>query len=353
MRAEQGDLLVLNNSMPLAFLEVTHLHKHYEDRPALRGVSLTVSAGEVLAVLGPSGSGKTTLLRLLAGLEDRDEGQIRLRGQSVRGPAERLVAGEPGVRLVAQHFDLFPNLTVAENVAYPLRGQDREAEAARTAELLALTDLTDLAHQRPRFLSGGERQRVALSRALADRPALLLLDEPFSHQDAPRRRALGVALRDIWRAEGTTVVLVTHDAADALALADRVWVLAEGSVVQVADPRTLYAQPATPLVVQLTGEANLLPVRAWRQYWPNVAPGVADERLGLVRPEALRFEPEAAGQPRAVVERVAFGGSTTALWLRLSDGVVLQVLVLGTGHGVGTAGCLTLPPDALWVFPEV
>ncbi len=338
--------------MSVAFLEVVHLHKHYEGQPALRNVSLAVAEGQTVAVLGPSGSGKTTLLRLLAGLEDRDQGQIRLRGQSVRGRTERLVAGEPDVRLVAQHFDLFPNLTVAENVAYPLRGQGRDVEAQRTAELLALTDLTDVAHQRPRFLSGGQRQRAALGRALADRPALLLLDEPFSHQDAPRRRALGAALRGIWQAEGTTVVLVTHEAADALALADRVWVLAEGAVVQVADPRTLYAQPATPLVAQLTGEANVLPLRVWRQHWPDLAPGVAGQRLGMVRPEALRFKPEADSDPRAVVERVAFGGSTTALWLRLGAEIVVQALVLGAASWpVGAVGRLTMPPDALWLFP--
>jgi sulfate/thiosulfate transport system ATP-binding protein len=231
-------------------VEMRDLRKLFGTTPALDGLSLSVGAGEFLALLGPSGSGKTTLLRVLAGLEFVNSGAIEVGGR----PIHDVPARERRIGLVFQHYALFRHMTVARNVAFGLEVRPRKtrppatAIRARVDELLDLMEIGELADRYPEQISGGQRQRVALARALAIDPALLLLDEPFGALDAKVRRNLRVWLRGLHDRMGLTSIFVTHDQAEALEMADRVAVLRSGRIEQVDTPERLYAEPVNDFV---------------------------------------------------------------------------------------------------------
>jgi ABC-type sugar transport system ATPase subunit len=232
-------------------VDVRDLGLRYGDRWALRGVTLSVEPGQVLAVVGPSGSGKTSLLRLLCGLAEPSEGTVSLRGEPQRGvPPER----RP-VAMVFQGYALFPHLTVFDNVAFGLRVRRVRAgeRRARVEAACASLGLADLLGRLPAELSGGERQRVALARALVRDPALFLLDEPLSALDPLLRADARRALAEVLRADGRCAVVVTHDQSEAMTLGDSVAVLRDGRLEQVAPPRELYDAPATPFVASFVG----------------------------------------------------------------------------------------------------
>jgi sulfate/thiosulfate transport system ATP-binding protein len=223
---------------------------------ALDRVTLSVATGEFVALLGPSGSGKTTLLRVLAGLEFVDSGNVMIGGRSMHGVPAR----ERGVGFVFQHYALFRHMTVARNVAFGLEVRPRHHRPppreirARVQSLLEMMGIAELADRYPEQLSGGQRQRVALARALAIEPAVLLLDEPFGALDAKVRKSLRVWLRDLHDRMGLTSIFVTHDQAEAMAMADRVAVLRSGRVEQVDIPSKLYAEPASTFVQEFLGD---------------------------------------------------------------------------------------------------
>jgi thiamine transport system ATP-binding protein len=228
----------------------------YDDVTALDDVSITVADGEFFTLVGPSGCGKTTTLRAIAGLEDPDRGIVSIGGRDVTGsPPEDRDTG-----IVFQNYALFPHMTVRENVAYGLqfRESDGGADDERVTELLELVEVADLADRDPDQLSGGQQQRVALARALAPEPEVLLLDEPLSALDAQLRQRLRVQIRSIQRDVGITTVYVTHDQAEALAISDRVAVMHEGHVEQVATPETVYREPTTRFVAEFVGDNNVL-----------------------------------------------------------------------------------------------
>jgi putative spermidine/putrescine transport system ATP-binding protein len=239
-----------------AALEVQGLVKSFGGTQVLKGIELAVRAGELLVVLGPSGSGKTTLLQLIAGYELPDAGAVRLGGSDVTfaDPSRR------DIGMVFQSYALFPHLTVAQNVAFPLRMRrlaQREI-AERVAWALGLVDLAGFGSRYPRQLSGGQQQRVALARAVVFGPRLLLLDEPFGALDRKLRDAMQVELRRLQRALAVTTVFITHDQDEALILGDRIAVLREGTLQQVAPPGELYRTPANRFVADFIGESNLL-----------------------------------------------------------------------------------------------
>ena len=227
---------------------------------ALRGIDLSVAAGERFAIVGPSGSGKTTLLRLLAGLEVPTEGEILIAGRTMRGVSPRA----RGVGLVFQEPALYPHLDVARNLEFGMaaQGVDRSARSARVLDLAERLGLAGLLDRRPRSLSGGERRRVALGRALAGSPRVLLLDEPFSGLDLPLRSALRDDLLESQRREGFALILVTHDQVEAMATGTRVAVLREGRVAQVGAPEGLHERPADRFVAGFLGDPPmaLLPI---------------------------------------------------------------------------------------------
>lgn len=233
-------------------------HRGASPTVAVDDASLTVATGAFVSVLGPSGSGKTTLLRCIAGFERPDDGVITLHGRELVAPGVFMRAFDRGVGVVPQEGALFPHLTVAQNVAFGLVGERRSARRARVGELLAIVGLAGLGERRPDQLSGGQQQRVALARALAPEPDLVLLDEPFSALDAKLRVELREEVRQMLRQLGSTALLVTHDQAEAMSLADHLVVMRAGRVVAAGDPREVYEQPTDTELGQFLGEALIV-----------------------------------------------------------------------------------------------
>lgn len=229
-----------------------------QQTPAVAALDLTVRKGEIVVIVGESGSGKTTLLKLLAGLEDTDEGEIRLNGRLVLGSAYNLIAGHKEIKLLQQDFNLLPRHKIAENIAYYLRWHSPDDQKRRVEELLAWCKLTEVAQKYPAELSGGQQQRAALAVALADEPTLLLLDEPFSQLDTQIKRQLRKDTQQILKQAGIGAVVVTHDIEDAFFLADRIGVMQAGKLLQIASPKEIYHAPLTPYVALLFKNANIL-----------------------------------------------------------------------------------------------
>jgi iron(III) transport system ATP-binding protein len=270
----------------MADLGIKALTKAFGPNRVLRGVTLDVPSGRLVAILGGSGSGKTTLLRLLCGFEHADSGTIRIAGQIVSGPGQHVPPEQRHIGYVAQEGALFPHLCVADNIVFGLPRRLRRARH-RVAELLELVGLSpDFAQRPPHQLSGGEQQRVALARALAPEPTLVLLDEPFSALDAALRIETRQAVAAALLAAGATALLVTHDQSEALSMGNEVGVLRQGALVQVASPETLYRRPVDADLARFVGEAVLLP-------------GVAGH--GSVTCSLGRL-PLAAGMPEGIVE---------------------------------------------------
>jgi iron(III) transport system ATP-binding protein len=292
----------------------------YGARRVLSAVDLSVAPGESVAVLGPSGSGKSSLLRLIAGLESPAEGRILLGGQIVSGSGADTPPERRGVGLVFQDDGLFPHLSVVDNVAFGLRGLARGARATRASEALARFGLADRAKDWPHRLSGGEQQRVAVARALAPRPALMLMDEPFSRLDTDLRRHVREDVMAVLREAGVAVVLVTHDAEEAMSCADRLVLMADGRVLQSGRPQDCYRRPTSAQAGRLLGPLNVVEAtvsngQATSVLGQHPAIGIADGPADLlIRPEDLVIDP--AG---AEVERLSAGfqGSFVKLRLRL------------------------------------
>jgi putative spermidine/putrescine transport system ATP-binding protein len=239
-------------------LELHGIEKRFGTVVAVDEVELSVEAGELMTLLGPSGAGKTTILKLVAGFEQPDAGTIRIHGRDIG----RLSPAKRGVGVVFQHYALFPHLTVAENIAYGLKRHRIKGESRRkrVEEMLELVRLGNHGARYPRELSGGQQQRVALARALAFAPALLLMDEPLGALDRPLRIDLEDEIRRIHREVGATILYVTHDRDEALALSDRIAVIRDGKIVQLGAGQELYDQPLDQFVARLFGECNVFPV---------------------------------------------------------------------------------------------
>src|SRR5690606_7554953 len=233
--------------------------KRYQGAPVVNDVSLEVAEGEFFVLLGPSGSGKSTLLRAIAGLTSVDHGRIHLHGQDVT----HLSARQRGVGFVFQNYARFKHMTVGENIEFALRVRRMKAagRVKRRKELLRLVALEGMDDRLPTQLSGGQQRRVAVARALAHKPQVLLLDEPFGALDAKIREELRRTIRAVQRELGITTVLVTHDQEEAFALADTIGVMNHGRLLEVGNPNDLYAQPATRFVATFLGAANLLLAR--------------------------------------------------------------------------------------------
>ncbi|MDE0610981.1 MAG: ABC transporter ATP-binding protein [Anaerolineaceae bacterium] len=305
-------------------LACRQLGKRFETVQALRDFSLSLQAGQVLALLGPSGCGKTTTLRLIAGFESPDSGEIHIEGRAVAGPQGHVPPENRRVGMVFQDYALFPHLDVAGNISFGLKGS-REQRRQRTETMLSLVGLEGFGARSLQGLSGGQQQRVALARALAPEPALVLLDEPFSNLDTHLRVRLRAEVRAILRATGTTAVFVTHDQEEALSVADQVAVMSAGRLLQVAEPWRLYHEPASRAVASLVGESNFLTAEACGRI-ARCAIGelelrqpAAGEVTLLLRPESLHV----TGDGPLRVEEVQFFGDHQRLQLRLADNTAL------------------------------
>ncbi|MBO4253987.1 ABC transporter ATP-binding protein [Streptomyces griseorubiginosus] len=333
-----------------ATVEFQGLRREFGATVALDGLDLTVRPGEFLALLGPSGCGKTTALRMLAGFEHPDSGAVLVDGEDVtRVPAHRRDAG-----MVFQSYSLFPHLNALDNVAFGLRMRKvRTAERrSRAAELLELVGLADKGDRFPHQLSGGQQQRIALARALALRPRVLLLDEPLSALDAKVRLTLREEIRRLQQELGITTLFVTHDQEEALSIADRVAVMRSGRLEQCAEPGELYGRPATAFVAEFVGTMSRIPGRlsgenvevlGLRLPAEGTLPATAEVDV-LVRPEAVHVTAGEGGDARVIA--TAFLGATTRLTVRLADGTEVKADLPtheATALGAGAAVRVSLP----------
>ena len=336
------------------------LSRHYGPVVALDRLDLTLEPGQLIALLGPSGCGKTTTLRLLAGLEDADAGRVIVGGRDIT----HMPASKRDMGMVFQAYSLFPHMTVRQNVAFGLRL--RRVGAAerdqRAIEMLELVGLAEHATRFPHQLSGGQQQRVALARALAIEPQVLLLDEPLSALDAKVRAQLRDEIRRIQLEVGITTLFVTHDQEEALAIADRVGVMREGHIEQLAPPTEVYSRPATSFVAEFVGLTNRLAgevrdgsviVRGCTL--PLVERDTPDGQVvALVRPEAVTLASDDAPESGALVGTViavTFLGATSRVTVDLGDATILAQLTTAdaTALSAGSRVALTIRPDPVLV----
>ncbi len=353
------------------FLEIRNITKTFGRFVALKDISLVVYEGELVIFLGPSGCGKTTLLRIIAGLEEPNTGQIIQDGKDIT----RLPPSKRDFGIVFQSYALFPNLTAAKNIAYGLENQklSRKQIEARVQELLELVGLPDSGHKYPSQLSGGQQQRIALARALALSPGLLLLDEPLSALDARVRAQLRGEVSRLQRRLGVTTVMVTHDQEEALTMADRIVVMDQGVIKQVGTPLEIYRQPATPFVADFVGVMNFVPgvggddpdtlrcddiiLRA------DGAVSRGQPATAAIRPEDVRIlgvDPNAPDAFQATIQEVEFLGSFYRLRLQvegLRSTLLTADLSINAAREVELAEGLVLPirlpPESVRIFAEV
>jgi sulfate transport system ATP-binding protein len=323
--------------------------KRYQGSPVVNDVSLDIGDGEFFVLLGPSGSGKSTLLRAIAGLAGVDHGRIALHGRDVT----HVSAKERGVGLVFQNYALFRHMTVADNIEFALRVRRMKAaeRRQRRQELLRLVSLEGMDERLPAQLSGGQQQRVAVARALAHKPEVLLLDEPFGALDAKIREELRRTIRQVQRELGITTVLVTHDQEEAFALADRIGVMNLGRLLEIGNPQELYARPATRFVATFLGAANLILARQTRdgiRFGKTAVNASAagplqssreHEVVAVVRPEEVEIAPTredlASGYlTRGAVEEIVFTGALERMRIRIQDD---EAAPLSNGNGTGSA----------------
>ena len=339
------------------------LSRHYGPVVALDHLDLTLQPGELVALLGPSGCGKTTTLRLLAGLEDADTGRVIVGGKDITGRS----AAKRDMGMVFQAYSLFPHMTVRQNVAFGLRLR-KVSSAQRDKRAIEMLDLVGLSVQADRYphqLSGGQQQRVALARALAIEPQVLLLDEPLSALDAKVRAQLRDEIRRIQLEVGITTLFVTHDQEEALAIADRVGVMKDGRLEQLAPPTEVYSRPATSFVAEFVGLSNRLAgeVRGGEVHVRGCTlPLVEDVPDGpvvaLVRPEAVSMAshgPDSGSGPLiGTVIAITFLGATSRVTVDLGDTTVLAQLPTSdaTSLSAGSRVALAIRPDPVLVSAD-
>jgi putative spermidine/putrescine transport system ATP-binding protein len=344
-------------------VQLQGLSRTYGSVRALDDLDLTVQPGELIALLGPSGCGKTTTLRLLAGLEDADSGTISVGGRDIT----RLPANRRDMGMVFQAYSLFPHMTVTQNVAFglKLRGISSSVREKRAADMLELVELGSQAARYPHQLSGGQQQRVALARALAIEPQVLLLDEPLSALDAKVRAQLRDQIRRIQLDVGITTLFVTHDQEEALAIADRVGVMRDGRLEQLAPPADVYSRPATSFVAEFVGLSNRLAgevsgstVTVRGRDLPLVDPATPPGPvIALVRPEAVTLAADAAaesGPLTGTVIALTFLGATSRVTVDLGDTTIMAQLTTSDAAelSAGSRVTLTIRPDPVLVSAD-
>jgi iron(III) transport system ATP-binding protein len=329
-------------------------------------VDLTVGAGEFFTLLGPSGCGKSTLLRMIAGFVQPTAGRVRFGEKDVT----RLPAHKRGTGMVFQNYALFPHMTVADNVAYglKLRRVSRTDRTRRIDRALERVGLTGYGGRRIDQLSGGQQQRVALARAIVIEPEVLLLDEPLSNLDAKLREETRMQIRDVQKSADTTAVYVTHDQSEAMAMSDRIAVLADGRAHQIDTPRRIYREPATAYVARFIGRSNVVPVdveavegdAAHVRFGDGSlilhrsteeTPVIGQTREASLRPEALRVVSETDAVMHGVVQTVEFLGSAAMVDVDVS-GTTVTVSTPEIDLQVGSRVGLAIAPRAGWLIPR-
>jgi len=317
-------------------LAVRGVAKRFGDKEVLKSLSLDIAAGEFITLLGESGSGKTTLLRMIAGFEQPTSGEIWMSGDRL----DIQPAHKRRVNTVFQQYALFPHLSVRDNVAYGLRVKStpKLEIGGRVDQALQMVKMSEFANAKPTRLSGGQQQRVALARALINRPQLLLLDEPLSALDANLRKQMQSELKSLQREVGITFLFVTHDQEEAMALSDRIALLRNGALEQVAAPREIYAHPATAYTAQFIGQTNLLRANVKNgaatcgslKWFTSAGDGTA---LFSLRPEAIQIAPDVLPVSarhirfRGTIQQQIYGGASELLEIECSAGQLLRARI--------------------------
>jgi len=364
-----------SNERPLLLIENLRVSYPGVPAPVIDGALLSLARGEIGCVVGSSGCGKTTLLRAIAGFINVDAGTIEIAGAVVSGPRFTAPTEKRGIGLVFQDYALFPHLNVDHNIGFGLRHLGPAERGARVQQMLQLVGLTTQANSYPHELSGGQQQRVALARALAPRPALLLMDEPFSSLDVDLRERLGGEVRQILKSSGTTAMLVTHDQQEAFAIADKVGVMNAGRIEQWDRPYELYHRPATRYVADFIGEGVFLPATVltsmnveielgelqgkWPvSYVPSASAlntngrGVSGVKVDvLLRPDDIVHDD--ASSLKAEVVRKTFRGGDFVYTLRLGSGrEVLALVPSHHDHAIGEQIGIRLDAEHVITFPQ-
>ena len=352
-------------------LDVRDLTRSFEGRRVVDSVSLQIQPGQVTCLLGPSGCGKSTTLRMIAGVERQDSGEIFVDGTLVCDGAFTVPAERRNIGLMFQDFALFPHLKVGENVAYGLSGPRADKEA-RVKEMLARVEMAAFIDAYPHQLSGGEQQRIALARALAPRPKVMLMDEPFSGLDNRLRDGIRDETLSILKEENTAVLLVTHEPEEAMRMADQIALMRDGRIVQIGAPYNVYTRPADKAAVAFFSDINVLRSEvqgalAMTAFGRFLAPGYADGTgVDIVfRPQHVKIDFDRGGfEPaptlaegtavRATVERARFLGNESLVEFRMdADGGLIKVTVPNVFvPQTGTKLWLRVPRDRCFIFPE-
>lgn len=314
-------------------LKLEQVEIRYGQTTAVHAVDLQVNQGQIACLLGPSGCGKTTLLRAIAGFEPLSQGRISLNGEIISSAQHTLATEQRKIGMVFQDYALFPHLSIAENIRFGIRKQPRKAQKQRIKELLALVSLTGYERRYPHELSGGQQQRIALARALAPKPALLLLDEPFGSQDTELRENLAREVREILKQEDITALLVTHDQHEAFAMADEIGVLQAGRLQQWGSAYELYYQPQNAFVASFIGQGSLINgqlqngkiLTSLGEFDYSTPNNLNPEAVAmLIRPEHVQLKPLAAQQ--ALITSKVFRGNEYLYNLQLSNQETLLAL---------------------------
>ncbi|MDZ7924423.1 MAG: ABC transporter ATP-binding protein [Marinagarivorans sp.] len=344
----------LDTSNPLSLQD---LHHRFGEHSVLRGISLSMQVGEVLCLVGPSGCGKSTLLRLIAGLERVQQGNIAINGETIANASQHRRPEERDIGLVFQDFALFPHLSLLDNVTFGLHAAPRAERKTLALAMLTRIGLAERAADFPHQLSGGQQQRIALARALAPRPRLLLLDEPFSNLDVRLRHRMRLDTLHLLKTSGTASILVTHDPDDAMFMADRIALLRAGEIVQLGTPEDLYRRPNSPFAAEFFGDVNCLSGLVEHggvqtAFGKIAAPQLANGSKAqvLIRPEAIKLT--ATGLSARVLESHSLGANAL-LGLALEDSALppLQAQISSDNlPSIGAQVTLTLDLRGVFVF---
>lgn len=341
------------------WLEAEDISFHYDQAEVLEGVSMHVDSGEVVSLLGPSGCGKTTLLNLIAGLLPMQQGEIRINGSAVANNKQTKEPQQRGIGMVFQQASLFPHMTVLDNVTFALHGHKKAERNKMALQALRLMSIDHLVDFYPHMLSGGQQQRAAIARALALKPKLMLLDEPFANLDTVMRRQVREETMLLMHELDIATVFVTHDPEEAIRMSDRIYVMEQGRIIQSGSPEDLYHKPASPFVASLYGELNEIEgrMKAGKLETPfgaHTRKGKAGKVNCYIRPEGIEIRKTKKNAIEATIFDMHFLGEMRLVYIELKESgkrfrmrchhSVLQDAQMGDALFVG------LNPDHVFIF---
>ncbi len=343
-------------------LNVDNIECQYRGISVVRKLSFDVTRGSIVGLLGPSGCGKTTVLRAIAGFEPLIEGQIKLREKTVSRPGYTLAPEKRKLGMVFQDYALFPHLNLADNICFGLRNLNSRQKQQTAGQLLELIGMGGMEQRYPHELSGGQQQRIALARALAPEPEIILLDEPFSNLDVELRERLSIEVRDILKQRGITGIIVTHDQHEAFAIADTIGVMEHGHILQWDTPYNLYHEPAERFVADFIGQGSFLKATVLSASSLETELGIINSEHTLLWPKGTQVDvlmrpddiiPDPNGSIPAIISQKAFKGAEILYTLQLPTGsTLLSLFPSHHNHEIGEQVCVNIEADHVVAFPS-